>query len=84
MICLITSPELTMKYKERNQFQCDECGQRYETIYDPLRISREELEFHVGVSKSRRPANYCRACLAKKLRLLADEISDEWPDVVMT
>ena len=80
----INSPELAMRYKDRCQFQCDECGQRYETVHDPLRVAREELEFHVGVSKSHRPANYCRPCLADKLRLLADEISDEWPDLVMS
>lgn len=73
-----------MNYKKPTRFQCDECGKRYETIYDPLRIAREGLVFHVGVSKSTRPANYCRPCLADKLRILADEISDEWPDLVMS
>ncbi len=66
-----------MNYKKRTRFQCDECGGRYETIYDPLRIAREELVFHVGVSKSKRPANYCRPCVANKLQVVADQISNE-------
>ena len=72
-----------MSRKNKVPFPCDECGLAYAPLYEPLQIARERLEFHVSVAKSGRPANYCRPCLADKLRLLAKELAEEWPDEII-
>ena len=80
---IVTTTILLMGNLPKITFQCDECGNHFEVTPDKLLIPKEGLEFHVGVTKRRHPANYCRVCLADKLRLLADEILETWPDYVL-
>jgi len=80
---ILTTTILLMGNLPKITFQCDECGNHFEVTPDKLLIPKEGLEFHVGVTKCRHPANYCRVCLADKLRLLADEILETWPDYVL-